>query len=175
LDDPLGGVIFSRYFFFFLMRVKPIQFQCDEDLEALSRKSRIHGLGKGSGPMLGNRSVAGTHSHVTDLAFVEIFKGTVGPVTVRVSVLKSRFARDDDQKRVPHRRYDSAPPLATKHMDVAPPIVDPANLKAPTHVPPHGAIIRTFLASGIGPFDPVRLPVQSRLRTLGVELSSICC
>jgi hypothetical protein len=66
--------------------------------------------------------------------YSKIFKGTIGPVTVRISVLKALLAGDDDHERVLRGRYDSALLLAAKaYMDIAPPIVHAANLEAPTH------------------------------------------
>src|SRR5262245_23745514 len=86
--------------------------------------------------MLCNCSIARAQAHIADLTFSEVFENTVSAVAVRIAMLKSLFACDDNYQRVLRRGYDSSLLLPAKaRMNVEPPIVNSANLKSPSHLP----------------------------------------
>jgi hypothetical protein len=83
--------------------------------------------------------ITSTEPHVADLPLAEIFKHSVGSVTVGVPVLKSFFACNYDDQRMLCGRYDTTLLLPTKaRVDISAPIVDAANLKTPAHRFPSG-------------------------------------
>src|SRR5262245_2468471 len=100
--------------------------------------------------MLCNCSIARAKAHVADLTFPEVFENTVSAVAVRIPMLKSLFACDDNYQRVLRRGYDTSLLLPAKaRMNVEPPIVNSANLKSPSHLP--SPILRHVRYSLFGP------------------------
>src|SRR5262245_35241891 len=87
--------------------------------------------------MLRNCCVTSAKAHVADLAFAEVFEDAVSPIAVGVPMLESFFACDDDYQWVLCRRNNSSLLLSAKaRVNVEPPIVNAANLKAPGHLLP---------------------------------------
>src|SRR3954468_17981273 len=86
--------------------------------------------------MLCNRSITSPKPHIAKLAFAEVFENAISPVAVRIPVFKSLLACDDDYHQVLCRRYDPSLLLAAEaRMNVAPSIVNAANLESPDHLP----------------------------------------
>jgi hypothetical protein len=84
--------------------------------------------------MLSDCSIASAKPHVANLAFAKIFENAIGAIAVRISVLKSLFARDDNDQRMLGRCYNPSLLLPAKaRMNVDPPIINAANLETPTH------------------------------------------
>ncbi|MBB3234408.1 hypothetical protein FHS20_001248 [Phyllobacterium endophyticum] len=84
--------------------------------------------------MFSNCLVAGSHRHVANLTFSEVFKYPFGLPTIGVSVFCPFFAGNDDNQGMQRGRDDAALLLTAKtRMNVFAPIVNPTALKAPTH------------------------------------------
>jgi hypothetical protein len=104
--------------------------------------------------MFRNCFIAGAKAHVADLAFPEVLENTVRPVSVRVSVLESLFARYDDHQGVFGRRYDSSLLLPAKaRVNIEPPIVHSANFESPRHLSPPLLAMRLARPLLLRPFD----------------------
>ena len=86
--------------------------------------------------MLCNSSIARAKAHVADLTLPEVFENAISAVVVRIPMLKSLFACDDNYQRVLCRGYDTSLLLpAEARMNIEPPIVNSAILKSPSHLP----------------------------------------
>jgi hypothetical protein len=81
-----------------------------------------------------DRGVAFLHCHWANLAFAEIFKGTIRTQPVGVSMLQAFFAGDDNDQCMFGGRNDATLLLATKSCVYFPaPVVNPPALKSPAH------------------------------------------
>ena len=88
--------------------------------------------------MFGNSAIATLHYHVADLALAEVLKCAVRTESICVTVFETFLAGNDHHQRVLSGGDNATLLLASKlGMDVGAPIVNSANLKAPTHCTLH--------------------------------------